>query len=72
MFYGLVYRIDANIAWLAIGLWFAVFADLRRPRSGLFKVAPVPGIGSRLSKVVQMAHGDQCGSGGASYGKRTV
>ena len=54
-----MYRIDANIAWLAIGLRFATFADLRRLGLGFFKVTPVPGIGNRLSQVVQMAHRDR-------------
>ena len=52
-----MYRINANIAWLAMGLRFAAFADLRRLGLGLFKVTPVPGVGDGLSQVVQIADG---------------
>ena len=55
-----MYRINADIAWLAIGLRFAAFADLRRLGLGLFKVTSLPGVGDGLPQVVQMAHGDRC------------
>ena len=58
-----MYRINADIAGLAIGLRFAAFADLRGPGLGLFKVTPLPGVGEGLSQVVQMAHGDRCQRG---------
>ena len=46
--------INAHIARLVIGLGVAAFADLRSLGLGLFKVASVPGVGRRLSQVVQM------------------
>ena len=55
-----MYRINTDIAWLAIGLRFAAFTDLRGLGSGLFKVTPVSCVGDGLSQVVQMAHGDRC------------
>jgi len=57
-----VYGVDADIAGLAIGLWFATFADGAGFAAGLINMMTLAGIGPGFAQVVEVADGDagQC------------
>ena len=52
----LMYCIYADVAWFAIRPGLATLTDTGRLGSGFLEVTSLPGVGARLSQVIQVTH----------------